>query len=127
MVHSNSAFEQLTGLHSSKILGKPLFSLIKQNGASDVPSLASCVASSAEGRDIAMSIVGKQNMTCQTKLTPVVSLMHCGQVKPHRVVTHYAMEFLSVEEEATTVPRNQPVVSQGSLPNNPGLHTTVVG
>jgi hypothetical protein len=127
VVHSNAAFEQLTGLHSSKILGKPLYSLVKEEGASDHPSLASCAASSAKGRDIFMSIVGKQNIKCQIKVTPVVSLMHSGQVKPDRVVTHYAMDFLSVEEEPTSVRRNQQIVSQGSIPNNPGLHATVVG
>jgi hypothetical protein len=141
VVHTNAAFGHLTGLDSSQIIGKTLQNLLKEEGASEHLSLASCAASSATGLDTLMSIVQKQNkeasnensemaVKCQMKVTPIVSFMHNNtHVKPDRMVTHYAVDFAAVGDEPTssTAPSNQQIISQGISPSNWGLHTMIVG
>lgn len=140
VVHANAAFEHLTGLQSSKILGKSLHNLLKKEEASEYLSLASCAASSATGRDTLTSIVQKQNkkmsnenskmaVKCEMKVTPIVSFMRNTHLKPNLMVTHYAVDFTAVGDEPTssTAPSNQRIVSQGNSPSTCGLHTTIVG
>lgn len=116
VVHSNAACEQLTGLSSAKILGKPLF-----NGGKDDPSLASCAESSAAGRDVEFTMLGndKKPIGCHMKVTPIVS-----SVKNAPTVTHYAVDLTAIGQSQSSL---EAVALQARASNNQSLATTVVG
>jgi len=118
VVHYNAACGRLTGLSSANMLGKPLFNSL---GNPESVSLASCAESSADGKDIPFSVVGKDKKTieCLIKVTPIVS-----SVQSTPKVTHYAVDFTVVGDGTNA---NLQQVAEESASSLQALVTTVVG
>jgi hypothetical protein len=118
VVHYNAACGRLTGLSSASMLGKPLFNSL---GNPESISLASCAESSAGGKHVPFSVVGKDKKTieCLMKVTPIVS-----SVQSAPKVTHYAVDF-TVMGDGTNASLQQ--VAEESANSRQALATTVVG
>lgn len=132
----------MTGLHSSKILGESLDDLLDKKDTNNLPSLTACAELSAAGRRQTVALTRKRDehasdkeaAKCYMKVTPIISLLQVqadptGTKETKKVVTHYALDFLSLDYESNALQESEHQIISNSenRSRNKGLVTTVVG